>query len=570
MGVFYDLGRPVVGGWMGGGWLLHDPVRKLDLLWGGEFGQEGAVLFAIDVDSGQTVEEFRVGCREFSATPDPQTNTLWICTYHGLYQPGHLLLSWNPRDRNLVSHGFPPLVDQRFCGSPLVAPDGTIYLGTHPHGHLVQYDPLRDRWKDCGQQALPPIVPDQHIWCYPRQVLDSGEVVCNIARDPVSNVAYDPQTNQRRALTDLPEAPEVTPPTRAVRAQFRFDARYEVDGQLRTSDYQPKVATDVVGLNPGPDGKMYGSTIISMHIFSFDPASRALEDLGRVGWGGGEIYDVIAHRDRLYMGSYSGGYWGVYDPERPWNPLPDSEGRDREANPHSFGLIGDDMNRPFEYAVGPDQRIYIACRANYRLPGGGLARFCPDSESIHVFRDLEQSVQCVAADERYVYGGTSISGGRGCIEETTQGRFFLFDVEREERAFECIPDSQAVAVTSLAVSHRSRLIYGSTSASTLFAFDLDQRQIVQRWRAPGPGTPLMGVPETYGVIHLTCGHDGDIYGVTQSQVFKIDVVAERIVHLDTPPIPDLYQIVEGAPGVFYMGARGHLLEYHLRDQPHYR
>ena len=61
MGVFYDLGRPVVGGWMGGGWLLHDPVRKLDLLWGGEFGQEGAVLFAIDVDSGQTVEELRTG-----------------------------------------------------------------------------------------------------------------------------------------------------------------------------------------------------------------------------------------------------------------------------------------------------------------------------------------------------------------------------------------------------------------------------------------------------------------------------------------------------------------------------
>ena len=211
MGVFYDLGRPVVGGWMGGGWLLHDPVCKLDLLWGGEFGQEGAILFAIDVDSGRTVEEFRVGCREFSATPDPQTDTLWICTYHGLYQPGHLLLSWNPRDRNLASHGFPPLVDQRFCGSPLVAPDGTIYLGTHPHGHLVQYDPLRDRWRDCGQQALPPIVPDQHIWCYPRQVLDSGEVVCNIARDPVSNVAYDPQSNQRRALTDLPEAPEVAP-----------------------------------------------------------------------------------------------------------------------------------------------------------------------------------------------------------------------------------------------------------------------------------------------------------------------------------------------------------------------
>ena len=100
--------------------------------------------------------------------------------------------------------------------------------------------------------------------------------------------------------------------------------------------------------------------------------------------GGGEIYDVIAHRDRLYMGSYSGGYWGVYDPEMS-EPLPDSEGRDRAANPHSFGLIGDDMNRPFEYAVGPDQRIYIACRANYRLPGSALPASVPTANQSTFF-----------------------------------------------------------------------------------------------------------------------------------------------------------------------------------------
>jgi hypothetical protein len=57
MGVYFDLGRPVVGGWLGGGWVLHDPIRDLDLLWGAELGQEGAWLFAIDVDSGQIVEE---------------------------------------------------------------------------------------------------------------------------------------------------------------------------------------------------------------------------------------------------------------------------------------------------------------------------------------------------------------------------------------------------------------------------------------------------------------------------------------------------------------------------------
>ena len=61
MGIYFDLGRPVIGGWFQGGWVLHDPVRRKDLLWGSELGQEGAVLFAIDVDSGHVVEEHRIG-----------------------------------------------------------------------------------------------------------------------------------------------------------------------------------------------------------------------------------------------------------------------------------------------------------------------------------------------------------------------------------------------------------------------------------------------------------------------------------------------------------------------------
>ena len=84
------------------------------------------------------------------------------------------------------------------------------------------------------------------------------------------------------------------------------------------------------------------------------------------------------------------------------------------------------------------------------------------------------------------------------------------------------------------------------------------------------GTPLMGVPETYGIIHLTCGVDGNIYGCTRTDVFQLDVSTHQINYLDPPPISDLYLIVEGKPGNFYIGARGHLLEYHLIDKPHYR
>ena len=139
-----------------------------------------------------------------------------------------------------------------------------------------------------------------------------------------------------------------------------------VDGVEILTDYTPQVATDICGLNMGPDGKVYGCTIISMNLFSFDPDEpTSLTDLGKVGWSGGEVYDVIAAGDKVYLGSYGGGIFAEYDPSQPWRPMPETDGTADEANPRSFGPLGEDMNRPFEYVVGPDGVVYIACRSNY-------------------------------------------------------------------------------------------------------------------------------------------------------------------------------------------------------------
>ena len=139
-------------------------------------------------------------------------------------------------------------------------------------------------------------------------------------------------------------------------------------------------------------------------------------------------------------------------------------------------------------------------------------------------------------------------------------------------------------------------LVGSASNGQLFIFDRHQRQVTHTIQLRSLGTPLAGVPEAHGVVHLTAActrntpllhaakcaashgvsaacktADGDVYGVTQSDVFKLDVSTLRVQYLDAPPIRDLYQIIEGPePGVFFIGARGHLLEYHLRDTPHFR
>ena len=69
-------------------------------------------------------------------------------------------------------------------------------------------------------------------------------------------------------------------------------------------------------------------------------------------------------------------------------------------------------------------------------------------------------MQCVAADDSYVYGGTSIHGGRGCVDVTTEGKLFLFDPQVKERVFECIPVRDAIAITSLAVAGGTRKALG--------------------------------------------------------------------------------------------------------------
>ena len=90
------------------------------------------------------------------------------------------------------------------------------------------------------------------------------------------------------------------------------------DGIERRVNYTPSVATDICGLAAGPDGMLYGSTMISMRLFRVDPTAKAdaLTDLGRVGWGSGEIYNQLACDGRVYFGSYGGGFFGVYDPSK--------------------------------------------------------------------------------------------------------------------------------------------------------------------------------------------------------------------------------------------------------------
>jgi hypothetical protein len=320
-------------------------------MWGAEFGQEGAVVWAADVATGEVKEQHRIGAREVNGLfVDSRTDEVYITTTHGLRQPGLRLVSWSPqRPGKLAGHGFPPLSGQRFASCMLCTRTDRLWAGTHPGGHLASFDLVTRRWADHGAVLVgaerEQLGPTQQIWCYPHSVRGSGAETDVVVRTWTHErwLAFNVATEKLTVLDGepppaLPPPPPPTTPRKTKRRAHSAislppdmqvttwgpDYQYTVDGIERRVQYQPSVATDICGLSVGPgDGCLYGSTAISMRLFRVDTRTDALADLGRVGWGSGEIYQTISGPDgKVYFGSYGGGFFGSYDPARPWDPQP--------------------------------------------------------------------------------------------------------------------------------------------------------------------------------------------------------------------------------------------------------
>ena len=665
-GVYEDLGTPVIGAWKQGAWVFWDPCLKRDLLWSQECSQDGAILYCMDIETGQVLEEYDIPAREIGGIRSSPDGTLYIKGVSGLTQPGNELLRFNPYRRTIEQLGLPGTPRNRIA-SFTVGWDGNIYVGTHREGRLFRFSPLDHTWKDLGQVVPAPVLPRQHIWLQNIQQLSDKTILASVVRAPAAQVvAVNPVTGSFHEVKptqsggyqiygkDLIESTgsgirfyDVHFQMKSEISYFTFDGADQFDTDTRfslaaidkkngvilrvgreviradlhqkrlkrcaklpfegillfTSDdravvvdheanrfcvvpldgrsprtlsmrYKGKRGTQICGLNKTSDGIIYGTNIIGMHIFRHDPGTGTTEDMGEVGWPGGEVYNVIEHKGRIYFGTYGGGYWGVYDPERPWSPDPETDGRGPTANPYNFGRLGGEepnaVNRPFEYVAGPQGRIFIAARANYRSVGGALVEFDPDTGNRKVFRDLKRSVRTVTADDTYIFAGTNIHGGRGSGDQVDVATLFVHDPKTGTRIFEQAVVPEAKAIVSLRYNPSDQCVYGTTDNQILFALDPRSFQVLGKWTIRSPGTPLAGVPEDVGMIHITAASDGCVYGVTSRDLFRFVPEQKQIEYLDTPPIPDLYQIVEGEPGVFFMAARSHLLKYRLQTPVYFR
>ena len=445
--------------------------------------------------------------------------------------------------------------------------DGKLYGATYPQSKLVRYDPVSGAMKDLGR--MDPVEQYAHFVAGS----DDGFIYVGIGTSKANIAAYEIATGRHREI--LPAEFQKVGQASVYRGQdgkvygklgnkfFRLQgwtatkitedqaaARVALNrlkggrrvgatghtirvttpstGELseHTFDYRGNVL-NVFRISAGPDGQIYGSSILPIHFLRLNERQGTLSDLGDLG--GGEIYSFLAHDGRLLAAAYAGiAPLMDFDPAKPFNVSGD------EKNPALIDFEGSDEGwRPQAMIEGPDDKVFIGAVSGYGKLGGPLVVWEVASAKVKQYPNVvqDQSVVTLARWKHLIAGATTVGGGDGSHPTEKEAKLFLWDPKTRRKVFETAPVPGAGMITDL-IAAPNGLIYGIAgrsiaavevgkkattlpkgTQSVVFAFDPAKREVSMRKIAPFSGV-------VYNSVAM--GADGKIWGLAPAGIFAID------------------------------------------------
>lgn len=288
------------------------------------------------------------------------------------------------------------------------------------------------------------------------------------------------------------------------------------DGAAKTFDIEFEAAgTDIFCLHGGPDGCVYGSSVLPERLFRYDPGNDDLADLGICSTATGEAYSMANLDGKVYISSYPGARISIYDPSQPYN-----FGESRGSNPWDIGRVDDISYRPRSTLAGPGGKVWLASIPDYGMWGGPLSYYDPRTEEKKAFYRIVGDGSCYTLAhleaESLIAVGTTIAAGSGTQPRVDEAVLFLFDYENEEKVWEGAPDPPVRIFNALAAVPDGRLIgtfVGDERGPELFVFDPATRAFTDRFATPEGGPVDNG---------LQVGPDGMIYGLTHTLIYRLD------------------------------------------------
>ena len=431
------------------------------------------------------------------------------------------LTCYDPRTGQFTPYGRMDDVDM--YNYPLVNTDGTVAcLIRMTRPHVVVLNPAT------GEKAVVgPMTTKGEDTIDMRRGVDGGLYIesslgdCRI--DGVSAVPVD-------AVPAAAPEPDLADGTAfafadADQSLFRTLRLQTHDGRtcLQRLDYEAS-GTDIFCLHGGPDGRVYGSSILPLHLFRYDPQNGELADLGKCSSATGEAYSMATLDGKIAISSYGGAVVSVYDPSRPYR-----YGTDPDANPRDLGRIDDISCRPRSTLAGPLGRIWLASIPDYGMWGGPLSYYDPHTGEKHAYYRIAGDASCYMLahlpERGLIAVGTHVAGGSGTQPKVGQAVLFLWDYAAEKKVWEGTLPRPITHFSALLTGPNGN-VYGTAQHGNddpeLFVFDPDAKRFVKR-------VPVPGIALDHGLQH---GPGGNIYGFTTSGIYRFDpadLTVEEIV-----------------------------------------
>ena len=563
--VFRDLGTPVQEAVCWGAHIGPGKTGNRDTIYL-SFGQFNAPLFLLSVnpDTGET--------RQFNGPLSSEMGS-WGFTidhenriYLGSYYNAHLL-RFDPKTEKWEDLGQLGGEKDSFICSLTTAPDGKIWGGTFPNTNLFSYDPKTGASENFGRMD-----PDQ-FYCYPTAGED-GLIYCAIQFEKMNIVVFDPKGKKKTSLMTSEERKpgrirmvkgrdgKVYAKLSTQDSWFRIEGGEKLvpvhqanilfpdnalpDGRQvslidnKTVKMEHPITKEkkeiplkyeaagsyIFVVGTGPDSRIYGSSMLPLRLFVYDPERNTHKNLGKAAFSNGEIYSMGSLDGRLYLCSYPEGRLSVYDPGRPFQ-----FGDKEDSNPRELVSMGEALYRPRAMVAGPHEKIYIGGYPDYGLMGGAIGVYDPKTNEKRIYRHLvqNQSIASLAYLEKldFIAAGSSIRGGTGTRPIEREAKLILWDPKEEKKVFEVVPVPEAKTVLSLA-STRDGRVFGITDNEKVFVFDAEMR-VMKKIFDLGFVNPIE--------ISLQSGPDGKLYGLTREAIFRIDPEKDRVSFLANPPMP---------------------------------
>jgi hypothetical protein len=305
-------------------------------------------------------------------------------------------------------------------------------------------------------------------------------------------------------------------------------------------------------LGAGPSNCVYGSTVLPLEVFRYDPAASRSEHLGAMP--GGEVYSMLQREGKLYLCYYGGAIMNLYDPAKAFWKF----GSGADCNPVTFGGVGDGHLRPRAMIYGPEGLIYVGSEPPYGQLGGAIGVWDPKlNRTIENYRHVitNQSIVSLAWEPKsgLLFGGSGNYGGGGTHPVEKEAKFFAFDPRKKQKVFEA---ALAPGASHYAATFAANGKVFTTVADKLFVFDPVSLKVVQK--VPLPGRQ----------IDISLGQipDGRLIGLTAKGVYTFD--AGRGVLDSTAAAPVRvgcgFALVDNA---VYFGSGANLWRYHVSAPP---